>query len=386
MTHKDTMSTAKPRVCLISTSQILSNLMLDQGYEYVGGAEVQQTLIVQMLRDIGCEVSVLVHDLGQPDEVFTEEGVRLIKAYRPRGRLSDLVLFWRNPLWKAMKRADADLFYQRATGTITGVICILCKLLKKPFAHATSIDLDLDGTKEAGLNPVKRMVYRYGIRNATAMVVQTDQQNADLRRRFGRDGFIIRNTFVLPAESSDRERRFVIWVGSFRDHKRPEWFVELARSLPDQEFLMVGGPFYRHPELFDEINKRADEIPNLKLTGMVPFKEVGEYFRKATLLVCTSTMEGFPNTFLQAWSLGVPVVSTFDPDGTIEKHGIGRHCTTLCDMIEGVRDLLPNGTLYEEISGRSIEYVKQNHSQEVVSARYRELIERVTRSASDANA
>ncbi len=149
---------------------------------------------------------------------------------------------------------------------------------------------------------------------------------------------------------------------------------------------MVGGPFYSHPELFEEIKRRADEIPNLKLTGMVPFKEVGEYFRKARLLVCTSIMEGFPNTFLQAWSLGVPVVSTFDPDGTIEKYGIGRHCTTLCDMIEAVRDLLSCGSSYEETSGRSMEYVKQNHSPEVVSARYRELIERLTYSASDANA
>ncbi len=192
------MSEAKPRVCLVSTSQILSNLMLDQSYKYVGGAEVQQTLIVQMLKDIGCEVSVLVHDLGQPDEVVTEEGVRLIKAYRARRRLSDLVLFWRHPLWKAMKRADADLFYQRATGTMTGILCILCKLLGKPFAHATSIDLDLDGTKEAGLNPVKRVVYRYGIRNATAVVVQTDKQDSDLRKRFGREGFIVRNTFVCP--------------------------------------------------------------------------------------------------------------------------------------------------------------------------------------------
>lgn len=379
MSQEDTIDAAKLRVCLISTSQILSNLMLGRECEFLGGAEVQQTLIVQILRDIGCEVSVLVHDFGQPDEVVTEDGVRLIKAYRTRRQLIDLLFFWRNPLWKAMKRADADVYYQRATGTITGIICILCKLQGKPFVHATSIDLDLDGTKEAGLNPVKRVIYRYGLRNATAVVVQTEQQNADLRRRFGREGFIIRNTFALPSESSDRDRRFVIWVGSFRDHKRPEWFVDVARSLPDQDFLMIGGPFYRHPELYEEISRQADDIPNLKLTGIVPFNEVGEYFRKARLLVCTSTMEGFPNTFLQAWSLGVPVVSTFDPDGTIEKHGIGRHCTDLRGIINAVRDLLSDDTAYEETSRRAVEYVKENHSQEVVSARYRELLDGVAR-------
>ncbi len=369
------MGAYKPRVCIISTSHILSNLLLGQECGLVGGAEVQQTLIIRMLKDIGCEVSVMVHDLGQPDEVLTEDGTRLIKAYRSRRRLTDLVFPWTHPFWRAMKRAEADVFYQRATGTMTGVICMLCKLLGKPFVHATSIDLDLNGTKEAGLNPIKRIVYRYGIRNTTVVVVQTDQQDADLRRRFGRDGVIIRNTFALPAESSSRDPRFVIWVGSFRDHKRPGMFVDLAERLPDHEFMMIGGPFFRHPELFDQIKQRADEMPNIKLTGMVPFEEVGGYFDKAKVFVCTSTMEGFPNTFLQSWSRGIPVVSTFDPDGTIKKHGVGRHCENLDEIVEAVRELLADTEAYERTSSLALQYVKQNHSREVVSARYRELIE-----------
>jgi len=340
----------------------------------MGGAEVQQTLIAGVLLGIGCEVSVLVHDLGQPDEVVTRDGIRLIKAYRKNRRFRDFVVFWRHPFWVAMKRADADVYYQRASGTMTGVIAILCRLLGRPFVHATSIDLDLDGTKEKRLNPVKRAVYRYGIRKATAVVVQTDQQNANLRRRFGRDGVIIPNTVALPEERAARNRRFVLWVSSFRDHKRPEMFLDLAERLPDQEFVMVGGPFHAHPELYDAVRKRAETMPNMRLTGTVPYGEVGKYFDEAKIFVCTSTMEGFPNTFLQAWCRGVPVVTTFDPDGSVQKHDIGRYCVTMEDLVEAVRLLSSNDELREQMGSRAVEYVKQNHGPDVVGARYKELL------------
>ncbi|MBP6964203.1 MAG: glycosyltransferase family 4 protein [Armatimonadetes bacterium] len=363
------------RVCLISTSPILSKLLLGMKPDFMGGAEVQQTLIVEMLKDIGCEVSALVHDFGQQDEVVTPEGLRLIKAYRPGGKWKWLLKPWKYPMWLAIKRADANLYYQRATGTMTGVLAMLCRRFGRPFVHATSIDLDLDGTKESRLNPMKRMVYRHGIRHAEMIVVQTDQQNSDLKRRFGREGFIIRNTFSIPEHEPSPGRSAVLWVGSFRDHKHPEMFLQVARRLPDVQFLMVGGAYHSHPQLFDGIMKQSESVPNIELTGLVPYDEVGTHFDRAALFVCTSEMEGFPNTFLQSWSRGIPVISTVDPDGLIQRYDLGRFCESLDDVVEAVRHLSSDSQARDDIGSRAREYVRLNHHPDAVKARYRELIE-----------
>ena len=41
---------------------------------------------------------------------------------------------------------------------------------------------------------------------------------------------------------------------------------------------------------------------------------------KSKILINTSSFEGFPNTFVQAWANGVPVISLkVDPDNIIKK-------------------------------------------------------------------
>ena len=46
-------------------------------------------------------------------------------------------------------------------------------------------------------------------------------------------------------------------------------------------------------------------------------------YDRAKVLVNTSDVEGFPNSYLQAWIRGVPVVTLIDPDGVIEREGLG---------------------------------------------------------------
>jgi len=64
--------------------------------------------------------------------------------------------------------------------------------------------------------------------------------------------------------------------------------------------------------------ERARRMPNVALFDPMPYAQLDAHYRRALVLMCTSKWEGFPNTFLEAWSRGIPTVSTVDPDGIIE--------------------------------------------------------------------
>jgi glycosyltransferase involved in cell wall biosynthesis len=97
---------------------------------------------------------------------------------------------------------------------------------------------------------------------------------------------------------------------------------------------------------FEGLADLAREIPNVDFKGFLPLSEVDKHFLVAKLLVNTSEHEGFPNTFLQAWSKGVPVVSFVDPDNLITRHNLGFVVDSLESMVEKVEEVLNGKTVF----------------------------------------
>jgi glycosyltransferase involved in cell wall biosynthesis len=97
-------------------------------------------------------------------------------------------------------------------------------------------------------------------------------------------------------------------------------------------------------------------------------------FDRARVFLNTSSIEGFPNTFLQAWIRGVPVVSFFDPDGMVHRLQLGRIATSVDDMREALRGLL-DVDVYRETVGRRVRDFACREYTSGVAARYLELLD-----------
>jgi glycosyltransferase involved in cell wall biosynthesis len=136
--------------------------------------------------------------------------------------------------------------------------------------------------------------------------------------------------------------------------------VELAKSIPHANFEMIGG--LGEPRLYKEIKVASQKLPNLRFHGFIPFHKIDEYFKKASIFVNTSKIEGFPNTFIQAWTHYIPTVSlNVDPDNIIQNQKLGLRSGTFKQLVSNVNTLLQDEKLRKTIGKNARKYVEREH-------------------------
>ncbi len=95
------------------------------------------------------------------------------------------------------------------------------------------------------------------------------------------------------------DTRIVLWMARMAPVKNPSLALEVARLLPEVNFLMAGGGV-----LFDQMKDQAP--PNVRLLSWV---DAAEIIPAADIFLSTSLNEGIPYSLLEALSAGVPVVA-----------------------------------------------------------------------------
>lgn len=331
-----------------------------------GGAEVQAAFVADALRAAGAEVVLAVADLPDGAKLphpaerafFTRDGVPGLRFFHPR---------W-SGITAALARADADVYHQHCAGMITGIVARFCRQHRRVFVYGAGSDGDFHPRDVAIDGARDRMLYRYGLRHATGIVVQNQKQLAaagPLQKPVRLIPTGVRT--VDPGDGDVHDA--IVWIGSLWTLKRPDLLLELARRLPDRKFIIMGGDFPSEPAYSARIRAQAAQLPNVLITGRIPNHDVEANLRRAAALVNTSDVEGFPNAYLEAWSLRVPVVARHDIDGIIASSGAGMIAESVDDMERALRSLEDNG-LRRTMGDAARRYALDRYSPRKLGAEY----------------
>jgi glycosyltransferase involved in cell wall biosynthesis len=344
------------------------------GGGHIGGVEKQTTMMARWLASRGHEVTLLTWDEGQPDGIVID-GVRVLKLCRRDAGLP--VVRFVTPRWtslcRGLARAAADVYYQNCGEYVTGQVALWCRLHDRAFVYSSASDADCDG--DLPLMPERRVraLYRIGVRLADRVIVQSGRQHRMLEAGFGRDATVIPMPCAPPgglASVESVDRQGVVWIGRICRVKRPDRYLDVAALCPELRFTMVG-PDDDDPDYTRAIRERAALLPNVTIRGAASTAEVDVLLRDAACLCCTSDHEGFPNTFLEAWSHGRPVVSTWDPDDLIAAHGLGSVARRdPADLAAALRSLARSPDAWRRASENARRYFDETHALDRVMPRF----------------
>jgi glycosyltransferase involved in cell wall biosynthesis len=277
-------------------------------------------------------------------------------------------------LLRVLGQVRPHVIYQRVACAYTGVAAYFARRNHARMVWHVCHDRDLLPlpprlTFKRPMERLNKCMVAYGARAASAVIVQSANQAAMLRKEFDRtDATQISNCHPDTVGSFEKasDRLIVTWVGNIKESKNPDAFLRLAgefRHRPDVQFVMVGAP-QMSARSWQGLRAKIGSHPNVAYVGSKPHAEVEELLACAHVLVNTSPLEGFPNTFIEAWMREVPVLSLHvNPDGVFDDDYAGICALGSYDRLRNALDtLLSDCGLRRRMGQRAAVYARQRFS------------------------
>lgn len=361
----------KFKICFISRQAY--PYLSGKNYNSAGGSELQDYLMARELQKRGHKIFFVVGDYGQKD-YESIQGFNVYKNFSSYGKGFFGKLKGAIEFWKLLSEIDADVYYRMTPHAILVIVGLFCKLKDKIFIFSGGSDIDFESSIFKNNNYLLKLSYKYALKNANIVIAQNNYQKTKAYENFGINPRIIKSIVGLPKKTSTKKNTpCVMLIGSLIDYKQPEIFIELSKKVKESNFYIIGP--CNDDDYLDKLRSISIGTTNLKFCGFIQHDDIMGIYAKDIILVNTSRFEGFPNTFLEAWSYGNPVISlNVDPDEVICKYKLGFHSRTFDKMIEDLKLLLNDKNLRNELGLNSRKYVEENHSIEKIVRQFENLI------------
>jgi glycosyltransferase involved in cell wall biosynthesis len=357
------------RVCFVSPKSY--PLFRPETPGVFGGAEVDLFLLGnELARDERFAVSFVVADYGQSAEE-TAGAIRLIRSvnFRAGGLIGAM------RVWKALQAADAAVYMIKTASPGVPLTAAFCRRHQRSFVYRTASARESDGRYRRE-HPILGRAFAWSLRQAAAVLSQNQTDRDNLLRTTRIDSVVIPNGHPIPP-LTDAAREFILWAGRSEPVKGPWRFLDLARALPQERFVMLC-PKSTGDNDYDRLRDSARAIANLQWHDTVPFGQTEDFFRRAKVLVNTSDTEGFANAFIQACANGTPIASlSVNPDLFLTRHQCGIDCGGSPQrLVEGLRFVL-EGNRYIELGKNARAYAEGHHDVARIVDHYKDLFTRL---------
>ena len=336
------------------------------GASVVGGAERQQWLLARALAATGWSVTVGVRKVLEAGERRTIDGVKFLGIGQ-----GHIHLVW----YRFLSSEQPDWWYWRCADHLWGSAVEIAKLAGVRTIFAAGFDTDVQPRCALFRRPRWWPLYAWGLSRTDRIFVQHTGQLAALAPRWRPKACIVPSIAEeMAAVKPHSERaKYVAWVAMLRQPKRPDVLLEIARKTPAIRFVVCGGPtpFASPPGYSEWIVEALQAQPNIEFLGKVAPQKTQQIIADAAMLLSTSDAEGFPNTFLEAWSSGTPVISLkIDPNRIIERQELGTVPGTVERATADIIALMGSPQQRDEIAVHARRYVGEAHSEAAVAAAF----------------
>lgn len=293
-----------------------------------GGGENQLLILARSLTKIGFIVKIVDTRITTSERI--ENGIEFFPI-EGLNSLFDKITKKTFSIYKVLVKLNCD-YYVSSMGNFQQILLLLAsKKNKSKFYYWVAADLEVESLrariKFKYLGKIKfrnllyylldELIFPYVLKTADIVFVQ---HSAQLNHDF-KNAVILNNVSPDFGQIKDKSNYF-IWVGSVDFDKGFQYLEPIIKECPDIKFKVVGK--IRAAGCIP-ILERMLSHNNFEYLGFIKKNEdLLTLIGQAKALLNTSLKEGFPITFIEAWSVNTAVLSlNVDPGGVINREGLG---------------------------------------------------------------
>jgi glycosyltransferase involved in cell wall biosynthesis len=240
--------------------------------------------------------------LGPPDpRIRLRKNTRLIQLPKRKQTLRILSEF----VWGA----HSLLFYLKASPASRWYLTLRRKYQDQRTTIGT-VESQSNLKDEPTIRPEARRLFELTVLRCDYLFSNCMSAQRSLSREYGRNSQVIptgvdTQFFTPDWERPQNRRPRVLFVGSLRPFKQPQFLLSAAARFPQADFRIAGdGPL--GPQLAARIDR--DQLRNVSLLGLLNAEQLRAEYRQADVFLFPSSWEGSPKVVLEAAACGLPVI------------------------------------------------------------------------------